>query len=272
MAIASKILLPCLLGVFVRASMNVGQSDRAIQRQHPVCIVGAGPTGLAAAHALEVKNYSVVVFDKQPEVGGKCQAYYDGDQKSLFHAMGALLISNASYIDTVPIVEAAGVPFLPALSVTSGWIYPPVLANTSVVNVTRTPNPSPAQTNLLESEFSRYTDLRNKIFELYGTMRYTNGIPGDLTIPIGQWLSQNRFQVLPIVINAGLLLISLSTVVQFIIITMCSYQAALILLSRTPAFTVKGTEYNMTQAFVNFGLDYIRMFAPDLLHEIEIGT
>ncbi|KAF5350326.1 hypothetical protein D9758_012815 [Tetrapyrgos nigripes] len=187
--------------------MNVGQSHQDhehIQRQYPVCIVGAGPTGLAAAHALEAKNYSVVVFDKQPEVGGKSQAYNDGDQGSLFHAMGALLISNASYIDTLPIVEAAGVPFLPALSVTSGWIYPPVLANTSVINVTRTPNPSPAQINLIESEFSRYTDLRSKIFEPYGAMRYTNGIPGDLTIPIGQWLSQNGFQVLPIVINAGL--------------------------------------------------------------------
>ena len=42
----------------------------------PVCIIGGGPTGLSAAHALESQGHQVVVFEKQPEVGGKCQAYY----------------------------------------------------------------------------------------------------------------------------------------------------------------------------------------------------
>ena len=32
----------------------------------------------AIAHELEAKGYRTVTFDKQPEVGGKCQAYYDG--------------------------------------------------------------------------------------------------------------------------------------------------------------------------------------------------
>lgn len=43
----------------------------------PVCIVGAGPAGLAAAKTLEDKGRSVVVFEKRPEVGGKCQSYYE---------------------------------------------------------------------------------------------------------------------------------------------------------------------------------------------------
>lgn len=47
----------------------------------PVCIVGAGPTGLTIAHGLEAKEYKTVIFDRQPEVGGKCQAYYDGPNK-----------------------------------------------------------------------------------------------------------------------------------------------------------------------------------------------
>ena len=45
---------------------------------NPVCVVGAGPGGLTIAHELEAKGYSTVVFDNQPEVGGKCQEYYDG--------------------------------------------------------------------------------------------------------------------------------------------------------------------------------------------------
>lgn len=44
----------------------------------PVCVVGAGPSGLTIAHELEAKGYKTVVFDKQPEVGGKCQEFYDG--------------------------------------------------------------------------------------------------------------------------------------------------------------------------------------------------
>jgi NADPH-dependent glutamate synthase beta subunit-like oxidoreductase len=43
----------------------------------PVCIVGAGPSGLTVANRLEAKGYETVIFEKNPEVGGKCQAYYD---------------------------------------------------------------------------------------------------------------------------------------------------------------------------------------------------
>lgn len=52
----------------------------ALPTQHqklPVCIVGAGPAGLTAANRLENKGYETVIIDDQPEVGGKCQAYYD---------------------------------------------------------------------------------------------------------------------------------------------------------------------------------------------------
>jgi NADPH-dependent glutamate synthase beta subunit-like oxidoreductase len=43
----------------------------------PVCIIGAGPAGLSAAGRLEQKGIKAMVFDSQPEVGGKCQAWYD---------------------------------------------------------------------------------------------------------------------------------------------------------------------------------------------------
>lgn len=43
----------------------------------PVCIIGAGPAGLIAASKLENKGQKVVLFEKQAEVGGKCQAIYD---------------------------------------------------------------------------------------------------------------------------------------------------------------------------------------------------
>jgi NADPH-dependent glutamate synthase beta subunit-like oxidoreductase len=47
------------------------------QAADPVCIVGAGPAGLTVANKLQAKEYETVIFEKDPEVGGKCQAYYD---------------------------------------------------------------------------------------------------------------------------------------------------------------------------------------------------
>jgi NADPH-dependent glutamate synthase beta subunit-like oxidoreductase len=47
------------------------------QAANPVCIVGAGPAGLTVANKLQAKGAETVIFEKDPEVGGKCQAYYD---------------------------------------------------------------------------------------------------------------------------------------------------------------------------------------------------
>jgi ribulose 1,5-bisphosphate synthetase/thiazole synthase len=44
---------------------------------NPVCIVGAGPAGLTVANKLQAKGLKTVIFEKELEVGGKCQAYYD---------------------------------------------------------------------------------------------------------------------------------------------------------------------------------------------------
>ena len=41
------------------------------------CIVGAGPAGLTVAKGLEDRGYTTVLFDKNAQVGGKCQSYYD---------------------------------------------------------------------------------------------------------------------------------------------------------------------------------------------------
>jgi phytoene dehydrogenase-like protein len=43
----------------------------------PVCIVGAGPAGLTIAGRLQAKGLETIIFEKNPEVGGKCQAFYD---------------------------------------------------------------------------------------------------------------------------------------------------------------------------------------------------
>lgn len=55
------------------ASLAVGY---AAPTKDPVCIVGAGPAGLAAAARLESQGQTTTIFEKQALVGGKCQALF----------------------------------------------------------------------------------------------------------------------------------------------------------------------------------------------------
>jgi cation diffusion facilitator CzcD-associated flavoprotein CzcO len=48
----------------------------AAPTEHPVCIIGAGPAGLAAASRLESLGRSTKIFEQQDHVGGKNQALY----------------------------------------------------------------------------------------------------------------------------------------------------------------------------------------------------
>lgn len=66
--------MKCLLCLGTIAFAVFGSSVAATD---PVCIVGAGPAGLTVANKLQAKGLHTVIFEKQPEVGGKCQAYYD---------------------------------------------------------------------------------------------------------------------------------------------------------------------------------------------------
>jgi len=51
--------------------MSYKKVDRAQVRREPVCVVGAGPTGLITAHVLIQDGFeNVQVFTKDPTVGG----------------------------------------------------------------------------------------------------------------------------------------------------------------------------------------------------------
>jgi NADPH-dependent glutamate synthase beta subunit-like oxidoreductase len=76
-------LLPTLLALFTLTSEAL--PTRRHEEAKPVCIIGAGPAGLTAAGKLEDKGIKAMIFDSQPEVGGKCQAWYD--EKYVFHSI-----------------------------------------------------------------------------------------------------------------------------------------------------------------------------------------
>jgi heterodisulfide reductase subunit A-like polyferredoxin len=51
---------------------------------NPVCIVGAGPSGLTVANKLQATRLETVIFEKNSGVSGKCQAYYNEFQVAQF--------------------------------------------------------------------------------------------------------------------------------------------------------------------------------------------
>ncbi|KAJ8095860.1 hypothetical protein AAF712_007716 [Marasmius tenuissimus] len=124
--------------------------------------------------------------------------------------MGPILISNASYTETLPIARAAGVPFYISKSVTSGYNYPPISLpndNNTVVNVTRTPTPTAEQAAVVVLELAKYKLFWETVWQpKYSAIRYTNGVPKEFTVPMGQWLKSEGYQVLPIVIRQALAL------------------------------------------------------------------
>jgi NADPH-dependent 2,4-dienoyl-CoA reductase/sulfur reductase-like enzyme len=70
--------LPLLLLAALATLVQATPTPPPARGADPVCIVGAGPAGLAAAKALEAKGLEVVLFEKRPDVGGKCQSQYEG--------------------------------------------------------------------------------------------------------------------------------------------------------------------------------------------------
>lgn len=78
-----SLVLPLL--AFFSLTVSALPTRRHGHKNLPVCILGAGPAGLSAAARLEDKGIEAVVFDRQEEVGGKCQAWYD--DQYVFHSI-----------------------------------------------------------------------------------------------------------------------------------------------------------------------------------------
>jgi hypothetical protein len=162
----------------------------------PVCIIGAGPAGLSAAHALEAKGKDVVIFDKQSTVGGKCQAVYD---KGTFHPLGALLFTNDTYRETLKIIKSGNVHASTFVDVAPGWDY-------DWHNGTVQPAPSlaVAQEALAVLEIARYELYWNTVFAPISSVGYRTGFPDEMTLSTAAWFVKHDYKILPVLFNLGM--------------------------------------------------------------------
>ncbi|KAH8173260.1 flavin containing amine oxidoreductase domain-containing protein [Sarocladium implicatum] len=158
----------------------------------PVCIVGAGPSGLTAAKALENKGREVVIFEKRPDVGGKCQSHYkDGD----FYPLGAVLFTNTpGYADTYELVESTGVSFQ-VVKPTEQWAYNPVTGSAQLTTT------SPEQALQLRTELARYTELWQSLAPTFSAPAYQDGVPAELAVPARDWFLANNLTAIAAFVN-----------------------------------------------------------------------
>ncbi|KAI0341193.1 FAD/NAD-P-binding domain-containing protein [Trametopsis cervina] len=170
--------------------------------QLPVCIVGAGPGGLTIAHELEAKGISTVTFDKQPAVGGKCQSYYDGPGQSVYHPLGALIFTNQTWANALPIILASGLPLSPTSQfMEHGFYYG---AGSAASTVGPVPALTADQQAVIAQELQKYAQYWQGTFApTYLVPRYTNGVPADLAVPMTQWLQTQGYQALPSIMQQG---------------------------------------------------------------------
>ena len=186
--------LPILLSGTAAATVNFQPAG-----PDPVCVVGAGPAGLRAARALEDKGQSVVIFEKQQTVGGKCQAYYDGANGETFHPLGALLLENITYTETGKVIAQTNVPYLLTSGLGPKWNY-----QWRTGEIGPYPTLTEKQQEVLRGEVGRYVSFWNTAYAPISAIGYPSPIPTSLSVPVSQWLEENEYHVLPVVFNLAM--------------------------------------------------------------------
>ncbi|CAE7011369.1 hypothetical protein P3342_003408 [Pyrenophora teres f. teres] len=184
-----------ILPILALSSLAASAPTLCMCDELPVCIVGAGPAGLAAAARLEEKGIKAVMFDRQAEVGGKCQAWYD--QEGTFHPLGAAFLSNASYPDTLSILNETNVPIQSFALAGAREMF---RYNYTTGSIDPSPAISPVFTATVSAEIPRYMALWNERFRPISAVNYKNGVPEEFTVSGAEWFRQNNFTALPILL------------------------------------------------------------------------
>jgi len=216
----------------------------------PVCIVGAGPAGLTVANKLQAKGYDTVIFEKDPEVGGKCQSYYD--ELGLFHPLGALLFSNETYRETMPLIESSGLSSIPFAHDSKNWFYDYKTghvqrANSSLFNLTNS--------HLFQKEVNRYIHFWNTEFAPLAVIGYKNGVEG-YTMTAFDWLLENDYPLILLLFIEGMIPYGYGDVMQVPVIYMLQYFTPDILLFFAGQRTGYIIDYH--KVFVIYARDQIK--------------
>ncbi|KIL85369.1 hypothetical protein FAVG1_11325 [Fusarium avenaceum] len=163
----------------VVALASLANAAATAKSHHPICIVGAGVSGLTAAKALEDKGYKTIIFEKRDTVGGKCQSHYE----------------DPSYAETFKLVKSSGAAF-DTFDPAYAYNYDPKTGAAALMEPF-----APATIKALQEELVRYAGLWQKEFAPIGVPSYKNGVPKQFVVPAQEWLLSNKFPIIASVIN-----------------------------------------------------------------------
>ena len=84
--------------------------------------------------------------------------------------MGALIFTNGTWVNTLPLIEASGLPISPGPTPDQRLFYG---VGSAAINVTSNPPITASERDLLAAEFTNYTAQWNSEFApLYTAIRY----------------------------------------------------------------------------------------------------
>ncbi|KAF2018538.1 FAD/NAD(P)-binding domain-containing protein [Aaosphaeria arxii CBS 175.79] len=159
----------------------------------PVCIIGAGPAGLTAASKLEAKGVKAIIFDKQPDIGGKCQSWYD--DQGIFHPLGAAFFSNGTYPETVKVINASGVSVEPFALAGARQQFQ-FNYTTESGDIKPAPGITVPMIARLGEEIPRYIQTWQRRFAPFSAPSFKNGVPDEFSVTGTEWFVANNFTTL----------------------------------------------------------------------------
>jgi len=100
--------------IFLLAFLSLSLNAAQLNLEMKIAIVGAGPSGLMAAHTLKKLGYkNVTIFEKEGHVGGKVHTFFHNNNA---YEMGAVLLGD-NYKSVLDLAKEFGVPLTPFPSV-----------------------------------------------------------------------------------------------------------------------------------------------------------
>lgn len=204
--------IPAFLLMLMLLALSAEAGRKAQSRD--VCVIGGGVSGCGVASRLKEQGYSVVVIEKEPELGGCCNTvYFDppspGDIDwidigvfSFFNTTALNALGLGNWTDTIAYFNKFDVDLIPVpLSPNFAAYYGNFRKGTVVVPAAFSPQEFEAALIRHLTFVSRYPWANTMIEK-------PDPIPSELLITFEQYILQNQLQPLLPVFNSFLLAVT----------------------------------------------------------------